>query len=75
MKFPQCGFSAKAVWILNVPGGKESLTVDVLQDAETYQKIKECAKQSEFEKCIYRRCRQVHRDTVRSFQLPDLAHS
>ena len=33
-QFPQCGFSAKAVGILNA-GREELFTVDVLQDAES----------------------------------------
>lgn len=42
-KFPQCGFSANAVRILNALGVKELFTVDVLQDAEIRQGIKEYA--------------------------------
>src|SRR3972149_685787 len=42
-KFPQCGFSANAVRILNALGVKELFTVDVLQDAEIRQGIKDYA--------------------------------
>ena len=42
-QFPQCGFSANAVGILNALGVKELFTVDVLQDAEIRQGIKEYA--------------------------------
>jgi len=42
-KFPQCGFSANAVRILNALGVTELFTVDVLQDAEIRQGIKEYA--------------------------------
>lgn len=42
-KFPQCGFSANAVRILNTLGVTELFTVDVLQDAEIRQGIKEYA--------------------------------
>ena len=40
-KFPQCGFSSNAVQILNALGAKDVLTVDVLQDAEIRQGIKD----------------------------------
>ncbi|MFZ5502677.1 MAG: Grx4 family monothiol glutaredoxin [Pseudomonadota bacterium] len=40
-KFPQCGFSSNAVQILNALGAKDVLTVDVLQDAEMRQGIKD----------------------------------
>ncbi len=40
-QFPQCGFSANAVRILNALGIKEFLSVDVLQDAEMRQGIKD----------------------------------
>ena len=33
-KFPQCGFSANAVRILNALGVTDPFTIDVLQDAE-----------------------------------------
>ena len=42
-QFPQCGFSANAVGILNALGVKEFFTVDVLQDPEIRQGIKEYA--------------------------------
>lgn len=41
--FPQCGFSANAVRILNAAGVKEFFSVDVLQDAEIRQGIKDYA--------------------------------
>ncbi len=42
-QFPQCGFSANAVGILNALGVKELFTVDVLQDPEIRQGIKDYA--------------------------------
>jgi monothiol glutaredoxin len=42
-QFPQCGFSANAVGILNALGVKELFTVDVLQDSEIRQGIKDYA--------------------------------
>ncbi|MBI5438338.1 MAG: Grx4 family monothiol glutaredoxin [Nitrosomonadales bacterium] len=42
-KFPQCGFSANAVRILNALGVKEFFAVDVLQDPEIRQGIKDYA--------------------------------
>jgi monothiol glutaredoxin len=42
-QFPQCGFSANAVGILNALGVKELFTVDVLQDPDIRQGIKEYA--------------------------------
>jgi monothiol glutaredoxin len=39
-QFPQCGFSAAAVQILNACGAQEVFTVDVLQDQEIRQGIK-----------------------------------
>ena len=42
-QFPQCGFSANAVRILNTLGVKEPFTVDVLQDPEIRQGIKDYA--------------------------------
>jgi monothiol glutaredoxin len=42
-KFPQCGFSANAVRILNALGIKEFFAVDVLQDPEIRQGIKDYA--------------------------------
>ena len=42
-QFPQCGFSANAVRILNALGVKELFTVDVLKDAEIRQGIKDYA--------------------------------
>jgi monothiol glutaredoxin len=41
--FPQCGFSAKAIQILKACGVDAPATVDVLQDAEVRQGIKEFA--------------------------------
>jgi len=40
-QFPQCGFSANAVGILNAIGVQELFTVDVLQDPEMRQGIKD----------------------------------
>ncbi len=40
---PQCGFSANAVRILNALGVKEFFSVDVLQDEEIRQGIKDYA--------------------------------
>jgi monothiol glutaredoxin len=42
-KFPQCGFSATAVEILKRCGVNDYLAVDVLQDAEIRQGIKDYA--------------------------------
>ncbi len=42
-QFPQCGFSANAVRILNALGVKEFFSVDVLQDPEIRQGIKDYA--------------------------------
>jgi monothiol glutaredoxin len=42
-QFPQCGFSANAVRILNALGVTEPFTVDVLQDPEIRQGIKDYA--------------------------------
>lgn len=42
-QFPQCGFSANAIRILQSLGVKELFTVDVLQDAEIRQGIKDYA--------------------------------
>ncbi|HLA03046.1 MAG TPA: Grx4 family monothiol glutaredoxin [Aestuariivirga sp.] len=42
-QFPQCGFSGKAVGILKTLGVKQLFTVDVLQDAEIRQGIKDYA--------------------------------
>lgn len=42
-QFPQCGFSANAVRILNALGAKNLFTVDVLQDPEIRQGIKDYA--------------------------------
>ena len=41
--FPQCGFSARAVQILKACGVDELFTVDVLQDPEIRQGIKDYA--------------------------------
>ena len=41
--FPQCGFSANAIRILNALGVQELYTVDVLQDADIRQGIKDYA--------------------------------
>ena len=41
--FPQCGFSARAVQVLRACGVNEFFTVDVLQDPEIRQGIKEYA--------------------------------
>src|SRR5205814_6289130 len=43
-EFPQCGFSAKAVNILQACGVEEFKTVNVLDDAEIRQGIKEVSK-------------------------------
>ncbi len=42
-QFPQCGFSAKAAGILKALGVKDLFTVDVLQDPEIRQGIKDYA--------------------------------
>jgi len=42
-QFPQCGFSANAVQLLKASGAEEVFTVDVLQDPEIRQGIKEFA--------------------------------
>jgi len=42
-QFPQCGFSANAVGILNALGVNDLFTVDVLQDPEIRNGIKEYA--------------------------------
>jgi monothiol glutaredoxin len=42
-QFPQCGFSANAVQILNACGVKELFTVNVLEEPEIRQGIKEYA--------------------------------
>ncbi len=42
-QFPRCGFSAKAVGILNVLGVTNLFTVDVLQDEEIRQGVKDYA--------------------------------
>jgi monothiol glutaredoxin len=42
-QFPQCGFSALAVQVLNACGVKEFASVNVLADAEIRQGIKEYA--------------------------------
>ncbi len=42
-QFPQCGFSANAVRILNTLGAKDFFTVDVLQNPEIRQGIKDYA--------------------------------
>jgi len=42
-QFPQCGFSGNAIRILKALGVKELFTVDVLQDAEIRQGIKDYA--------------------------------
>jgi monothiol glutaredoxin len=39
-QFPQCGFSAAAIQILNACGAQEVFTVDVLQDPDIRQGIK-----------------------------------
>jgi monothiol glutaredoxin len=41
--FPQCGFSARAVQLLRACGVDEFFTVDVLQDPEIRQGIKDYA--------------------------------
>ena len=40
-QFPQCGFSGRAIQILNACGVKQRFTVDVLADDEIRQGIKE----------------------------------
>ncbi len=42
-QFPMCGFSASAVQILKASGAEAPFTVDVLQDEEVRQGIKEFA--------------------------------
>lgn len=39
-QFPQCGFSGRAIQILNACGVKQPVTVDVLSDDEIRQGIK-----------------------------------
>lgn len=41
--FPQCGFSARAVQVLRACGVEDFFTVDVLQDADIRQGIKDFA--------------------------------
>ena len=41
--FPQCGFSARAVQVLRACGVEDMLAVDVLQDPEIRQGIKDYA--------------------------------
>jgi len=41
--FPQCGFSARAVQVLRACGVEEIFSVDVLQDADIRQGIKDYA--------------------------------
>ena len=41
--FPQCGFSAKAIQLLKMSGVSEVTTINVLEDAEVRQGIKEYA--------------------------------
>jgi monothiol glutaredoxin len=43
-QFPQCGFSAMAVQVLQASGVKELFTVNVLENPEIRQGIKEFAK-------------------------------
>ena len=42
-KMPMCGFSATATQILNMCGAQDVFTVDVLQDAEIREGIKQYA--------------------------------
>ncbi|HEY8856335.1 MAG TPA: Grx4 family monothiol glutaredoxin [Rugosibacter sp.] len=42
-QFPQCGFSSRAIQILNACGVKNLLTVDVLADPEIRQGVKDYA--------------------------------
>jgi monothiol glutaredoxin len=42
-QFPQCGFSGRAIQILNAVGVQKPFTVDVLADQEIRQGIKEFA--------------------------------
>ena len=42
-QFPQCGFSALAIQVLQASGVKELFTVNVLENAEIRQGIKEFA--------------------------------
>ncbi len=42
-QFPQCGFSANAIRILSALGVQEPYTVDVLQDPEIRQGVKDYA--------------------------------
>lgn len=42
-QFPQCGFSAKVVQILKASGVKNMLTVNILEEPEIRQGIKEYA--------------------------------
>ncbi|MDO4905737.1 MAG: Grx4 family monothiol glutaredoxin [Lautropia sp.] len=40
-QFPQCGFSGKAIQILKEAGVKQLVTINVLEDAEVRQGIKD----------------------------------
>jgi monothiol glutaredoxin len=42
-QFPQCGFSANAIQILQASGAKEVVAVNVLEDPDVRQGIKEFA--------------------------------
>ena len=42
-QFPQCGFSGRAVQILKTVGVKNLVTVNVLEDDEVWQAVKEFA--------------------------------
>ena len=42
-QFPQCGFSANAIQLLQASGAREVVTVNVLEDPEVRQGIKEYA--------------------------------
>ena len=42
-QFPQCGFSSNAIQLLHAAGAKELFTVNVLEDPEVRQGIKEYA--------------------------------
>ncbi|MGA2551404.1 MAG: Grx4 family monothiol glutaredoxin [Burkholderiaceae bacterium] len=43
-QFPQCGFSGRAISLLKANGAKSLVTVNVLEDEEVRQGIKEYAK-------------------------------
>lgn len=53
-KFPQCGFSAKVVQILNLLGVKDFLAVNVFEDAEIVPGLVEYASWPTLPQCYVR---------------------